>query len=172
MSASCASQGASPASPATNGLGAQAAPFSHSSSRPVKPTLSRVRRSTMTAAERTMIGCNRPEQRKNPRYKLTENQLHQVQIGVNAALESLGLVRRESFRPSQRWFDELAVEANTRRAYDKQLRGLLYFFGLIGDYESLIFLLPDAPTNVPAMNVDSICKENVHVLASIVSCFY
>ena len=106
--------------------------------------------------ERTILGANRPENGKKKHYRLTQTQLTTVHAGVDDALATLGLDRFPPQQQHRSLQHGLTVENNTRQAYDNHLRGLFYFFGLIGDYESLIILLPDAPSNVPAMNLDSI----------------
>jgi hypothetical protein len=96
------------------------------------------------------------------RYRLTQAQLDRAHCQIDIILNQMGLQRRPNVVSSRSWMDGLAIEYNTKGAYDKHLRGLWYFFSLIQDYESLIVLLPDAPLNVPSMNVDSISKYFRH----------
>jgi hypothetical protein len=46
--------------------------------------------------------------------------------------------------------------ANTIKNYEKHYKGLRYFFALIGDWESMLILTPDAPNGCPSMKVRSI----------------
>ena len=92
------------------------------------------------------------------RYRLTFAQLDRVQVEINAVLERMGLERTIQLDPKKSLVDHLSIEANSKKTYEKHLRGLFYFLSLIQDYESLLILLPDAPENAPAMNIDSIRK--------------
>jgi hypothetical protein len=45
---------------------------------------------------------------------------------------------------------------NTQETYNKHYRGLLYFFNLLGDWESMMCLLDNPPAGCPSMRVRSI----------------
>ncbi|RHY80020.1 hypothetical protein DYB26_010800 [Aphanomyces astaci] len=57
----------------------------------------------------------------------------------------------------QQVFGSRVLEPHSQRVYKKHYRGLWYFFGLIGDYTSLLILRHDCPQHAPAMSVKSLC---------------
>ena len=110
----------------------------------------RPQRNQASVMDRTLMGAERPK-RSARKFKLDSATKELVRLKVDEIIATMGLTPYLS-----RIDDDRAVEDATKKAYEKHLRGLSYFFAMIGDYESLIILEYDAPENAPAMNVDSI----------------
>ena len=74
--------------------------------------------------------------------------------GIPETLDKLGL-RLEATTSAV--LGSRPLERNSVIMYEKHIRGLKFFFSLIGDYESLLMLLPTPPAKVcPSMNAKSI----------------
>ena len=88
--------------------------------------------------------------------KVTEIELKYKQIaheGIRKALEQFSVGGDEAPR-SKVGSKQLAD--NSIRAYEKHFRSLNAFLGMIGDYESILMLLPKSPSFCPSINAESI----------------
>ncbi|RHZ12571.1 hypothetical protein DYB37_010252 [Aphanomyces astaci] len=88
---------------------------------------------------------------------------HRVLSRAQESLAALGMIMELAkhdllLSPNQQQvFGSRVLEPHSQRVYKKHYRGLWYFFGLIGDYTSLLILRHDCPQHAPAMSVKSLC---------------
>ncbi|RLO01442.1 hypothetical protein DYB28_015716, partial [Aphanomyces astaci] len=87
---------------------------------------------------------------------------HRVLSRAQESLAALGMIMELAkhdllLSPNQQQvFGSRVLEPHSQRVYKKHYRGLWYFFGLIGDYTSLLILRHDCPQHAPAMSVKSL----------------
>ena len=95
----------------------------------------------------------RPKQNPGATYVATPARQRFIEKKVDDTLKELKLTlsRVRSSLTGTR-----VLSANSFKSYEGTYRQLRYFFSLIGDWESMLILLEDAPAFVPSMNVDSL----------------
>ncbi|ETV64125.1 hypothetical protein H257_18942 [Aphanomyces astaci] len=88
---------------------------------------------------------------------------HRVLSRAQESLAALGMIMELAkhdllLSPNQQQiFGSRVLEPHSQRVYKKHYRGLWYFFGIIGDYTSLLILRHDCPQHAPAMSVKRLC---------------
>ncbi|RHY97843.1 hypothetical protein DYB31_016026, partial [Aphanomyces astaci] len=88
---------------------------------------------------------------------------HRVLSRAQESLAALGMIMELAkhdllLSPNQQQvFGSRVLEPHSQRVYKKHYWGLWYFFGLIGDYTSLLILRHDCPQHAPAMSVKRLC---------------
>ncbi|KAJ3257538.1 hypothetical protein HK103_004447 [Boothiomyces macroporosus] len=76
-----------------------------------------------------------------------------VELGVNKCLRFLRLkFTNNSYTPSENFTKEILI----RPEYEEFYRGLRYFLALIGDWNSFLILLDNAPKKIPSISPENI----------------
>ena len=108
----------------------------------------------MNLSESTMDHSTKKRKYSESIYSIPKEIQNLAQVGIQRCLSRLGLSLGDDIIPV---LGSRPLETNSTLMYEKHLRGLKYFFSLIGDYESLLIMLPRPPTRVcPSMDPKSI----------------
>ena len=87
-------------------------------------------------------------------HAFSDEQQLKIDAAIDAVLAKLQLTRSESVREIT---GSRVLRPLSKKAYKKHFTALRYFLCLIGDFESVLMLLPQQPSEFcPAMNIESL----------------